>query len=128
MDSWRNLNTTIFFLALLIFTSSFLVVFSFFEVEVADASSAPPRVLSYQGRLADANGDLLGGSSGTTFYFRFSIHDASTGGTRLWPSGTACSHARVAREGVFTAGIGDTAECADVLDFNFQSELFIYDD
>jgi len=88
-------------------------------------AASPPQIIGYQGRLADSNGDLLGGT-GTTYYFRFSIYDASSGGSKLWPSGTPCSHGRTVTEGVFTAGVGDTSECADVLDLNFRDNNDIY--
>ena len=40
---------------------------------VAIAASGTPTIISYQGRLADGDGDLLGGS-GATYYFKFSIY------------------------------------------------------
>ncbi|MCH8050119.1 hypothetical protein IIB51_01800, partial [Patescibacteria group bacterium] len=88
-------------------------------------AASPPQIIGYQGRLADSSGNLLGGS-GTTYYFRFSIYDASSGGSKLWPSGTSCSHSRTVTAGVFTAGVGDTSECSDVLDFNFHDNNNIY--
>jgi len=114
----------VFFFILLILLSGFSFFISPFK---AFGINGPPQILSYQGRLTDANGDLLGGS-GTTYYFRFYIYDASSGGSQLWPSGsaTACSHAQTVREGVFTAGIGDTTECSDVLDYDFHSNGNVY--
>jgi len=118
----RNFQTFYFIGFFVIIAVIFTVIFPGFR---AFGATGPPQIISYQGRLTDSDGDLLGGS-GTTHYFRFSIYDASSGGSKLWPSGTACSHSRTVREGVFTAGIGDTSECADVLDFNFNDNDTTY--
>ncbi|MBI2055318.1 MAG: MerR family transcriptional regulator, partial [Candidatus Sungbacteria bacterium] len=85
---------------------------------LSSAYSAPgiPRIISYQGRLADSSGSLLGGSSGTTYYFR----------SQLWPSGTPCTHSLTVTSGVFNAGIGDPSSCADILDYNFSLNEDVY--
>ena len=56
---------------------SFFVVFAelFGFAGSAYGTDGVPKIISYQGRLADSAGTLLGGSSGTTFYFKFSISD-----------------------------------------------------
>ncbi|TSC57168.1 MAG: putative serine-rich adhesin for platelets-like, partial [Parcubacteria group bacterium Greene0416_79] len=110
------------FLALLL---SFTFLFS--PVAVYGASGVPT-ILSYQGRLANSSGDLLGGS-GTTYYFKFSIWDNATvgSGTRLWPIGVPATTTSTVRQGVFTVNIGDTANSyPDVLDYNFNSSSDIY--
>ena len=96
----------------------------------AYAASGTPSILSYQGRLTNASGDLLGGS-GTTYYFKFSIWDVSTGGSaspdRLWPSSPPNSFAITVRNGVFNADIGDTDNgFPDTLDYNFNTNKNIY--
>lgn len=96
------------------------VIFSFSFFYNAEGAAGVPKIISYQGRLTNSSSDLLGGS-GTTFYFRFSLHSASSGGSQLWPGGTPCTHSLVVRQGVFNAGVGDTSECSDVLDFDFAS-------
>ncbi|MDD5033005.1 MAG: FG-GAP-like repeat-containing protein, partial [Candidatus Pacebacteria bacterium] len=111
------------FLVILVLAAGFL---AFVSPEKTSAAAGVPQIIGYQGRLSDIAGDLLGGASGTNYYFRFSIYDASTSGTKLWPSGTPCTHTRTVREGVFTAGIGDTSECSDVLDFDFQDNSETY--
>lgn len=87
--------------------------------------AAGVRIISYQGRLTNANGDLLG-SNGTTFYFKFSLHSATSGGTKLWPEGTPCTHSLNVKQGVFNANIGDVLECPDTLDFDFISKNAIW--
>lgn len=95
-----------------------------FSASVQGAGGVP-KIISYQGRLTDANDNLLGGT-GTTFYLRFSIHSASSGGTQLWPAGTPCTHSLSVKNGVFNAGVGDVSECADVLDYDFTGRDAVY--
>ncbi|MBU6415104.1 hypothetical protein KGQ34_02595, partial [Patescibacteria group bacterium] len=92
----------------------------------ANSATGVPKIISYQGRLANASGNLLGGSSGTTFYFKFSIHSAASGGAQIWPSSTPCTHALVVTDGVFNANIGDTSECSDALDVDFNASDTLY--
>jgi len=106
----------------LVFAAIF--VLQFLTVE---AAAGVPKILSYQGRLSNSSGSLLGGSNGTNHYFRFSFYNASSGGTKLWPSGsTPCTHTLLVKEGVFNAGIGDTNECSDTLTYNFGENDSVY--
>lgn len=86
----------------------------------AFADSGAPTILSYQGRLANSNGDLLGGS-GTAYYFKFSIWDDSviSSGSRLWPSSAPTATTTTVRQGVFNVNI-------DVLNYNFNTNKNIY--
>ena len=91
------------------------------------AAQVPPQILSYQGRLADSSGNLLGGS-GTAYYFKFSIWDSPTvgSGTQLWPT-TAHSTSATVRQGVFSIDIGDTASgYPDMLNLDFSNNSTIY--
>src|SRR3989338_1828217 len=91
-------------------------------------AAGTPSVVSYQGRLADASGNLLGGT-GTTFYFKFSIWDNATvgAGSRLWPIAAPGTTTAVVREGVFNVNIGDTGSgYPDVLDYDFSTNANIY--
>ncbi len=91
-------------------------------------AAAPPGIISYQGRLADSSGNLLGGS-GTTYYFKFSIWNNATvdSGTRLWPSSAPTASSFNVRQGVFTANIGDTASgYPHVLDYDFATAGDVY--
>ena len=92
-------------------------------------SSGVPTIISYQGRLLDSNGSLLGGSSGTTYYFKFSIWNNSSisSGTRLWPVSAPNSVGSTVINGVFNVNIGDTSNgYPDVLDYNFNTNQNIF--
>ncbi|MEK7152232.1 MAG: hypothetical protein AAB773_02260, partial [Patescibacteria group bacterium] len=110
------------FLALILILPVVLLSYSFVE------AAGTPSIISYQGRLADSNGDLLGGS-GTAYYFKFSIWDNATvgSGTRLWPTGAPSSSSLTVRQGVFVANIGDTAAgFPHALDYDFNTASDIY--
>lgn len=92
------------------------------------ADSGVPTIVSYQGRLTDENGNLLGGS-GTSYYFKFSIwDDAAVGsGNRLWPSSIPATTTATVRQGVFNVDIGDTAGgYPEELNYNFNTNKNIY--
>jgi hypothetical protein len=94
----------------------------------AFAATGVPTIMSYQGRLADSSGNLLGGT-GTTYYFKFSIWDNTTvgAGSKLWPTSAPSSFATQVRQGVFNVNIGDTANgYPDTLNYNFNSSSDIY--
>jgi len=82
-----------------------------------------PSIFSYQGRLADSGGNLLGTSSGTTYYFKFSIWDDPTSnpstGNRLWPSAAPSSVSATVRQGVFNVDINTSS-------YNFNTDEDIY--
>jgi len=106
------------------------VLFSL-SVSNAYAANGVPTILSYQGRLANSGGNLLGSSSGTVYYFKFSIWDVATGGTaspdRLWPAGAPGTTTAIVRQGVFNVNIGDTgAGYPDILNYNFNTNKDIY--
>ena len=99
---------------------------SIFDIPTAQAAGVP-QILSYQGRLTDSSGTLLGSASGTSYYFKFSIYDAVSGGTKLWPSSAPASTSASVVSGVFNVGIGDTgAGYPDTLDLNFEDDEEVY--
>lgn len=108
-----------------IFVAIFLFLFSIYTPVYA---VGVPSIFSYQGRLANSGGNLLGGS-GTTYYFKFSIWDNATvgSGSKLWPSTDPSSFATTVRQGVFNVNIGDTDNgFPHALDYNFNTESDIY--
>ncbi|HRH25528.1 MAG TPA: hypothetical protein PLD99_01045, partial [Parcubacteria group bacterium] len=83
-----------------------------------------PSIISYQGRLADSGGNLLGSTSGTTYYFKFSIWDNQTvgSGSRVWPVALPGVTTSTVRSGVFNVNIGDTTNgYPDALDYAFSN-------
>lgn len=125
-----NKNFIRIFLSNLLITSFvFSLIFDFLIVNISLAEAAEvPSIISYQGRLADSSGNLLGGS-GTTYYFKFSIwNNASVGlGSRLWPVIAPSSYSTNVRQGVFTVNLGDTASgFPHALDYDFASAGDVY--
>lgn len=106
-----------------------LSVFLFSSYVPVYAVSGVPTILSYQGRLTNSAGDLLGTISGTSYNFKFSIWNSSTGGTKQWPIGDPTSFALTVRQGVFNVNIGDTdspTNYPDPLNYNFNTNKDIY--
>jgi hypothetical protein len=92
------------------------------------AAPGVPNIISYQGRLTNASGQLLGGS-GTDYCFQFSIYDNSVvgAGTRVWPSVAPGIVSATVTQGVFNVNIGDTSNgYPDALDYDFQSNDTVF--
>jgi len=116
------------FLSLLAFVEILLTVFLYISFaahtiwpEKAQGTAGVAKVLSYEGRLTDTNGNPVGGI-GTNYCFRFSVYNASTAGTKLWPTGTAATTTLMVKDGIFDALIGS----ADTLDYNFYNSDTVY--
>lgn len=87
-----------------------------------------PSIISYQGRLTDSSGNLLGGSSGTNYYFKFSLWDNSTvgSGSKVWPTSDPGSVTASVKQGVFNVNIGDTDnDYPDALDYTFSGTVYL---
>ncbi|MDO8496258.1 MAG: hypothetical protein Q7S43_03250, partial [bacterium] len=86
------------------------------------AQAAVPQILSFQGRLTDASGNLLGGS-GTNHYFKFDIYTVSSGGSSAWSSGASVITIKVT-QGVFNTLLGDTSAGYSALSLDFDSRTY----
>ncbi len=103
---------------------SCLFVVGFLFIGATSASAAVPHIISFQGRLTDASGDLLG-SNGTNYYFKFAIYGASSGGSPLWSSSGVGIAIKVT-QGVFNTLLGDTTSGFNSLDLDFDSTANYY--
>ena len=90
------------------------------------AAIGVPKSISYQGRLYDSSGNLLGGT-GATYCFKYSIWDVATvgSGTKLWPTALPAAAQLNVRYGVFNANIGINTPDALTFDFNQTDTSFL---
>jgi hypothetical protein len=78
------------------------IVCGLFVVALSSFSQAEiPKKIGFQGKLTDAQGNLLDG----TYSLTFKIYNAETGGTKLWEETQSVS----VSEGLFSVYLGDSA-------------------
>src|SRR3989344_496987 len=104
--------------------NAIIVIFAFFYFYyfASSLNASVPQILSFQGRLTDASGNLIGGS-GANSYFKFEIHFTATGDNELWSSGATATTIKVT-QGVFNTLLGDTSAGYDALDLDFDSQTY----
>lgn len=122
--SRRNRGRTVLILAAEAVLSVFLYMSFAAHLIWPDTSSAATGIspyLSYEGRLSDELGNPLGGT-GEPYCFRFSLYDAASGGTKLWPAGTPGTTVSTTTDGVFSALVGQ----ADALTYDFYDSDTVY--
>src|SRR3989338_7163765 len=103
------------------FFSLFFFIFLlsvFLPPNFASATAGVPLLINFQGRLMNSSGTLLGSASGTDYCYKFSIWDAATAGSKIWPAGAPNINTIVTRQGVFDASIGSV----DTLDLAFTDD------
>jgi|GEM_PF-2197953 len=72
--------------------------------------------INFQGRLTDASDNLLTG----TYYVCFSVYDAESGGSKLWPASTPTPTSVTVTNGVFSTTIGS----ADAMTLDFNDDAY----
>ena len=99
------------------------------SIGVVSGATGVPSIVSYQGRLTNPGGDLLGGA-GTNYYFKFSIWDDTVSTStvnRVWPSSGPGIATSTVANGVFNVNIGDTANnYPDALTYDFYQSKDVY--
>lgn len=98
------------------------LVFNFSLLDFNYVHAGTPKILSFQGRLTDGSGNLLGGS-GTNHYFKFEIHSTATGDNELWNSGASAITIKVS-QGVFNTLLGDTSAGYSALSLDFDQPAY----
>lgn len=109
------------------------IVFSgaFFGLIAHVRAVAPPNIITYQGRLLNANGVPITDASASII---FRLYDASSGGSCVWSNSSATCASATARtvtltDGLFSENLGDTAAAtpyAAISDSTFGSNASIY--
>src|SRR5690242_6608749 len=103
-----------------------LILLGLAMVQPVFAASTINNQISYQARLMDPSGVPVADGA---YFIKFSIYDASTGGTRLWTAnGTVGAPTAISvdvQNGLFTVLLGDSGQNSlDTVDWN-QDSLYL---
>jgi hypothetical protein len=108
-DSKQKLFSKAIWLTMVLFC-----IFSFIFTKYLDVNAAatPPRMISYQGRILNANGVPI---ANTSIDMIFQFYDSLAGGTCLWSNSasdcaTATARSMVLTDGLFSTNLGDTGD------------------
>ena len=85
---------------------------------IGGAQEVPGRI-SYDGQLTDENGQLITNGSVT---MKFALYDASSGGTKKWPSGASEDHVVSVQSGLFSVILGSKEAMSTAI---FADSLFL---
>ena len=85
---------------------------------IGGAQEVPGRI-SYDGQLTDENGQLITNGAVT---MKFALYDASSGGTKKWPSGASEDHVVSVQSGLFSVVLGSKEAMSTAI---FADSLFL---
>ena len=99
-------------------TSSVWLLATILTAGVVLAQEVPGRI-SYDGQLADENGQLITNGAVT---MKFALYDASSGGAKKWPAGASEDHVVSVQSGLFSVVLGSKEAISTAI---FADSLFL---
>lgn len=109
----------IFAVTVLFLTPLFLIFLM--QTKLASAAQTIPYKINFQGRLTNSNGNIVANG---LYNIRFTIYDASTGGTNIWQETRETSSRVQITNGLFDVRFGDVTALSPTL-FNSNAQLYL---